>query len=504
VSFGSFNKIDMTYSVPDPLSPTDEGTYRAIIGKDDGSVQDINLPAGNRLIWKPGTTVQYYVKVTDIGANVAVWPNTADDTVPVYFEFNMLPFGKLTPSGQKILLVDDVAGRTAVDFENSNEYDAVGGAGLGDFDDPAFEVPENLIERSLALLFGGSETDPKWDKYDVQGAGSSVQCEPNGTSDTSHGRGGFMSDFGAPNYDLIIWPQLDLDSYSFADTTRLELKTFLDRNGNLFACGNEIAYFLGGSGVNADSAIGFLGDYFGTSFTNINDDFTVDRTLNVTGRAGLSLAGVELGVYGECPRRWSFDKLTLSAPAIGSQNTILADYTDGNAADNNRGSVVKNVRRGIDGTFGTADDGVAILLGFDLSALLSDASRACIMGKIFTGDMGITVQPQNLPACVRNGVDAPVVNARYGFQLANASPNPFAKSTSIQFSIASKQHVTVQVFNILGQKVRTLVDENLDANTYTREWDGRSDAGERVSNGIYFYKMAAGDFSDTKKAVLLK
>jgi hypothetical protein len=503
-SFGPFNKIDMSYAVPDPLSPTDEGTYRAIIGADNGGTEDVNPPANNRLIWKAATTVQYYVKVVDLGMNAAVWPNTADDAEPVYFEYSVLPFGKVTPGGQKILLVDDVAGRTAVDFENSGEYNPTGGAGLGDFPDPVFEVPENLIERALVLLFGGSEASPNWDKYDVQGAGSSVQCEPNGTSNTQLGIGGYMSFLGAPNYDVMIWPQLDLDAYSFADTTRLELKTYLDRNGNLFACGNEIAYFLGGAGGNADSAIGFLGDYFGTQFTNANDDFTVDRTLNVTGRAGTSLAGVELGVFGECPRRWSFDKLALSAPAIGSQNSILADYTDGDALDNGRASIVKNVRRGIDGTFGTADDGVAVLMGFDLSALLSDASRACIMGKILTSDMGITIQAQNLPACVKNGVDAPVVNARYGFQLANPSPNPFTKSTSIQFSIASKQRVTVEVFNILGQKVRTLVDENLDANTYTRDWDGRSDAGERVSNGIYFYKMVAGDFSDTKKAVLLK
>ena len=108
------------------------------------------------------------------------------------------------------------------------------------------------------------------------------------------------------------------------------------------------------------------------------------------------------------------------------------------------------------------------------------------------------------PACVKNGVDAPVVEARYGFQLAQATPNPFTKTTTIRFSIASKAQVSVEVYNILGQKVRTLVDETLEANAYTREWDGRSDSGEKVSNGIYFYKMVAGDFSDTKKAVLLK
>jgi hypothetical protein len=505
VGFGSFNKIDMSYSVPDPLSPTDEGTYRVIIGKDDGGVQDVNTPGGNRLIWKAGTTVHYYTKVTDNGANVSVWPNTADDAEPVYFEFSVLPFGELTPSNQRILLVDDVGGRTAVDFQNSNDFNPVGGAGFGDFDDPVFEVPENLIERSLILLFGGSETAPNWDKYDVGGAGSSQQCEPRGTSNTALGLGGFMSDLGAPLYDVLIWPQLDLDAYSFADTTRLELKTYLDRNGNLFATGNEIAFFLGAGGNNADSTVGFLGDYFGTTFPNAADDATGDRALNITGRAGTSLAGVELGVYGECPRRWTFDRLTLGAPATGSQNSVLADYTDSSdGLDNGRPSVIKNIRRGTDNTFGTADDGVAVLTGFDVSALLSDASRACLMGRVLSTDMLITILPGNQPACVRNGTGAPVVDARYGFQLANAAPNPFTKSTSIQFSIASKEHVTIEVYNILGQKVRTLVDESMEPNTYTRDWDGRSDAGERVSNGIYFYKMVAGDYSDTKKAVLLK
>jgi flagellar hook assembly protein FlgD len=52
--------------------------------------------------------------------------------------------------------------------------------------------------------------------------------------------------------------------------------------------------------------------------------------------------------------------------------------------------------------------------------------------------------------------------------------------------------------------VKTLVDENMEANSYVRNWDGRSDNGAQVSSGIYFYKMVAGEFSATKKAVLLK
>ncbi len=484
-------------------SLTDEGTYRAIIGRDDGTVNDAFPPAGNRLIWKAATTVQYYSKVTDNGANVQVWPNTADDASPIYFEFSVLPFGELTPSAQRILLVDDVGGRTAVDFENSDGFVATGGAGFGDFEEPVFDVPENLIEGALTLLFGGSETAPNWDKYDVQGAGSSVQCEPRGTSNTSLGLGGFMSDLGAPLYDVLIWPQLDLDAYSFADTTRLELKTYLDRNGNLFATGNEIAFHHGAGGNNADSTIGFLGDYLGISFPNAADDETLDRVLNTTGAAGTSLANVELGVYGECPRRWSFDKLTLSAPAIGSQNTILANYTDSSQpADNNRASVIKNVRRGIDGTFGTPDDGVAVTTGFDVSALLSDAARACLMGRVLSQDMGIVIPPGHIPGCI--GTDAPVVAASYGFSLAGGTPNPFASSTSIRFSLPARSGVRIDVFDVLGRRVRTLANEPLDAGVHLRHWDGREESGARATNGVYFVRMTAGNFEATQKLVMLK
>jgi hypothetical protein len=126
-----------------------------------------------------------------------------------------------------------------------------------------------------------------------------------------------------------------------------------------------------------------------------------------------------------------------------------------------------------------------------------------MLGKMLENELGFTV-PANF-ACVNGGVDAPVVTgARFGFDLAEASPNPFAKSTQIKFSVPARGHVSLEVFNVLGQRIRTLVDETLEPNAYTREWDGRSDQGERASSGIYFYKLVSGDFSETRKAVLLK
>jgi hypothetical protein len=279
------------------------------------------------------------------------------------------------------------------------------------------------------------------------------------------------------------------------------LKTYLDRNGNLFTCGDDIAYHLGTGGNDADSAIGFLGDYLGTTFTASSDDETLDRVLNITGNTGTSLADVEHGLYGECPIRRAFDRLTLGVAAVGSQNSVLATYTDGNAADNGRPAIIKNVRQGLDATFGTADDGVAILAGFDISALLADRWRACILGRTLEMDMSITIADP--PAC-SSSIDAPVVEASHGFQLAQANPNPFTNATAIRFSIAARGLVTVTVHNVHGQKVCTLVNEVLDANSYSRNWDGRDDAGANVGNGIYFVKMQANDFSAVKKVLRVR
>ena len=65
-------------------------------------------------------------------------------------------------------------------------------------------------------------------------------------------------------------------------------------------------------------------------------------------------------------------------------------------------------------------------------------------------------------------------------------------------------HTTLKVFNLLGQEVRTLVDEPQDAGYYTVTWNGRDGSGNEVSSGVYFYRLTVGDFYATKRMVLLK
>jgi flagellar hook capping protein FlgD len=83
-------------------------------------------------------------------------------------------------------------------------------------------------------------------------------------------------------------------------------------------------------------------------------------------------------------------------------------------------------------------------------------------------------------------------------------PNPFNPSTKIAFSVSAPGHVTLEVFNIKGEKVKTLVDGSLEAADHTATWNGNDDSGKSVASGIYFYKMKANKFVSTKKMILMK
>jgi hypothetical protein len=103
---------------------------------------------------------------------------------------------------------------------------------------------------------------------------------------------------------------------------------------------------------------------------------------------------------------------------------------------------------------------------------------------------------------VNTGID-PVAFAN---SLGNAYPNPFNPATTIRYSIASAGRVSLRVYNAAGQLVRTLVDDEQapTAEGFSVSWDGTDNRGQGVSSGVYFYKLSAKEFSETKKMVLLK
>jgi hypothetical protein len=90
------------------------------------------------------------------------------------------------------------------------------------------------------------------------------------------------------------------------------------------------------------------------------------------------------------------------------------------------------------------------------------------------------------------------------FDLYQNYPNPFNPNTTIRYALKQSTRVTLTVYNLLGQEVRTLVNARQEAGYKTVIWDGLNNQGRKVASGIYLYRLEAGDFVKTRKMVLMK
>jgi Secretion system C-terminal sorting domain len=94
----------------------------------------------------------------------------------------------------------------------------------------------------------------------------------------------------------------------------------------------------------------------------------------------------------------------------------------------------------------------------------------------------------------KNNIQSPVV-----FSLSQNYPNPFNPTTTISFTLAARSLTSLEIFDILGRDVSTIVSEELQAGSYTRQWNAAN-----LPSGVYFYRLQAGTFSKTRKLLLLK
>ena len=90
------------------------------------------------------------------------------------------------------------------------------------------------------------------------------------------------------------------------------------------------------------------------------------------------------------------------------------------------------------------------------------------------------------------------------FALANNYPNPFNPQTTIEFSLEKTSEVTLTVYSITGQLVRTLVNSNMEAGSHQVTFNGRDDLGHALASGVYFYQLQTTDNIATQKMILMK
>ena len=90
------------------------------------------------------------------------------------------------------------------------------------------------------------------------------------------------------------------------------------------------------------------------------------------------------------------------------------------------------------------------------------------------------------------------------YTLHDKYPNPFNPTTTLRFDLPQVSSITLTIYNMLGQKVRTFNMQNTSAGYHSITWDATNDLGEQVGAGVYLYQLQAKDFVKTRKMVLLK
>lgn len=144
--------------------------------------------------------------------------------------------------------------------------------------------------------------------------------------------------------------------------------------------------------------------------------------------------------------------------------------------------------------------GVGYATGYFGGTNSADASPVSVGDGQDAEEVDVLLEPQQT-----SGVDDGLTSLPERFDLFQNYPNPFNPETAIKFQIPNSVRVTVKVYNILGQEIRTLADEAYSAGVYTVVWDGKDDLGRPVASGVYIYRIAAGDrFKASRRMLLLK
>ncbi len=146
-----------------------------------------------------------------------------------------------------------------------------------------------------------------------------------------------------------------------------------------------------------------------------------------------------------------------------------------------------------------------VIITFDAGTLDIGTYTGSIVATGF--DMNHQVAQITVPVTFHvgaTGIEDAVAALPTEFVLHQNFPNPFNPTTEIKFDLPSNSYVRLDIFNVLGQKVKTVIDNEMEAGFKSVTWDGSDDRGINVASGVYFYKLNAGEHVFTKKMMMLK
>ncbi len=263
---------------------------------------------------------------------------------------------------------------------------------------------------------------------------------------------------------------------SLAAVDQFRIQDYLEAGGKLFMNGSELGY-----------------DFAATTATELIRYRDLMKALYVGDLAGSNRVIGQAGTV--------FEGLDFTYGTTSSNNNYIEDFPDyiqpfgGSQTclyyDNLRIAGVQYT-----GTYGTSSETAQLVyLGFTFETINVAAQRTNVMESVL----------RYFDIIVGIEADEPIILDE--FRLSQNYPNPFNPTTAIEYFIPTSnrgQTVYLDIFNTLGQRVRTLVKEKQTPGAYNIEWDARDDAGLPVASGVYFYQLRVGELSESRKMILMR
>jgi len=279
------------------------------------------------------------------------------------------------------------------------------------------------------------------------------------------------------DYSIIIWMLLDesTEDETFNATEQSLIKDYLNNGGILFVSGSEIGWDLFEKGSTSDKQ--FYNDYLFATYISDAPNNKSKTYYSVQKASGFLNT---LNAY------YNFDN--------GTHGSIDVDWPDaiGTNKDSHYMLYYQNTSIGAGIGFwrifsNSVDNKInkVVYLAFPFETIYPDEDRIDLWKGIYDF---LIYEPK---------VESEIIPAKY--YLSDNYPNPFNPTTSIKYSLPEQQFVSLKIFDILGKEVASLVNENKSAGNYEVNFDASN-----LSSGVYFYQFRAGNFTETKKMLLMK
>jgi hypothetical protein len=298
--------------------------------------------------------------------------------------------------------------------------------------------------------------------------------------------GRYIRDYDVGIYSVVLW-HTDIRGGELAETDTTAMRKYLEGGGNLWLSGWQVLGSLTGESrpyfVFEESS--FVSQYIGidSALTTSTGD------QDFIGAAGL-LDGFP-DVYVDSAKVFPLGALyntEVLLPLFDETGPLYSYISSDSMSSEYHGSVV--------GAMGSSNDYGLVLTDFPLYFL--DETDA---GSLVDAVMELFEEPMSI------GEGGEPLTFPRVFSLSQNYPNPFNPSTTIKYDIplgGNSIPVEILVYDIRGRFVRKLVDQEKEPGRYQVHWDGRDNRGQKVSSGVYLYRIEAGDFSSARKMVLMR